>query len=162
MAFSINSTGQVRGPAKWSWPCHGLDVDIESLGDFFGQSGDDFQYVSCDSDMCLFKIIFFNIICTLVHIFMNEIDDLCIHGVHWLVTSSQSMSTQFAFLLWKGAKLQEIPSALCRYVQNLECWTCLIFWFDQSGCVSSCLTPFYRFLNLCPRKQNSMKMHRSR
>ena len=59
MAFSINSTGQVRGPAKWSWPCHGLDVDLESLGDFFGQSGDDFQYVSCDSDICLFKIIFF-------------------------------------------------------------------------------------------------------
>ena len=59
MAFSINSTSQVRGPAKWSWPCHGLDVDLESLGDFFGQSGDDFQYVSCDSDMFLFKIFFF-------------------------------------------------------------------------------------------------------
>ena len=58
MAFSINSTSQVRGPAKWSWPCHGLDVDIESLGNFFGQSGDDFRYVSCDSDMCLFKIFF--------------------------------------------------------------------------------------------------------
>ena len=86
MAFSINSTSQVRGPAKWSWPCHGLDVDIESLGDFFGQSGDYFRYVSCDSDMFLFKIFFFYIICTyactLVYIFMNEIDDLCIHGVH--------------------------------------------------------------------------------